>query len=594
MSTQASTAWMLKWAVAGVVAAAFAPLAMAQYQTNNSAGRARDANNRLGSGGYNDQRALPNGVTNEDVVYSNVTRGQGFRGALNTTDRTAFRGQTAGSAVSDFVRDSSGANQDTSQALAPKAFYPDSRGVAPPPGFETQASVADIGVRSSLDRGPTFGDLRTNVAPVNPLIDASIPQTDLSVGAVASPLTAAGAGAPPLVGMPVWQAQTGVSAEDAFAPSQRGALRRLQINESTIRMMQAELSSTAEQPQDTPGRIDTANAMLSPENPQNPSMGGTLGSQLPTPAMTGTLSTSTTMRQNLLTALPTAAKQSTQYAELQRRLHAMETGSADEISARQYNEQVRLQREAEAKANPAAALVQPGDTALPGESSEPATKKPSEATGTQLQPMPSHQRLAARQAARKAEAGTDIKPETGSLPTETVLRITTFAEGVKASGLRDLLTRAETSMRDGKFTAALDNYDAAISVAPNNPLILMARANAELGAGYYARAQTHIEQIFAADSSLLLAQYDLRVFFGDERLQYLVRDLKDVARTEPGQARPLFLLAYIAYNTNNPQSAADYLAMAEKRGGKDPVFDKLREFWKLPKAGAGDTMPDNK
>lgn len=593
MRTQASTTWILNWAVAGVVAVAFAPLSLAQYQTDNSAGRARDANNRLGSGGYNDQRALPNGVTSEDIVYGNATRALGFRGPLTTTDRTAFRAQTAGTTVGNFVRDSNGAGQDTSQTFAPRAFYQDSRGVAPPTGFETQATVADIGRRPTEDRGPVYGDLRQNVAPVNPLLDSAIPATDLSSGGIVSPLTVPGtAGGTALVGMPVWQAQTGVSAEDAFEPSQRGALRRLQINESTIRVMQEELSNAAEQPQDSVGKIDTANAMLSPENPQNPAMVATLASQVPAQAMTGTLSTSMTMRQNLLTAPPTAAKQSTQYAELQRRLHARQTeaGSADEIASRQYNDQLRQQKEAEAKANAAAALVQPGTPGLPGGKTESA-KKPPEQAGTQLPPLPQH---SGRLAAVQAELKTDTKPETGSLPAESVLRITTFAEGVKATGLRDLLAHAETSMREGKFTAALDNYDAAMAVAPNNPLILMARANAELGAGYYARAQTHIEQIFAADSSLLLAQYDLRVFFGDERLQYLVRDLKDVARTEPAQPRPLFLLAYIAYNTNNPQSAADYLAMAEKRGGKDPVFDKLREFWKLPKAGAGDSMPQNK
>jgi tetratricopeptide (TPR) repeat protein len=211
-----------------------------------------------------------------------------------------------------------------------------------------------------------------------------------------------------------------------------------------------------------------------------------------------------------------------------------------------------------------------------------------------LPTLPNSGRLATALKARQDETETGTKTEGGTLTPSTVLRITSFAEGVKAAGLRDLLSRAETSMRDGRFTAALDNYDAAIAVAPNNPLLLIARANAELGAGYYARAQTHIEQTFAADSSLLLAQYDLRVFYGPERLQYLVRDLKDVAQTESGQARPLFLLAYIAYNTNNPQSAADYLAMAERRGGKDPVFDKLRTFWKLPAPTAGDGMPQNK
>ena len=593
MNTQASTTWILKWAVVGVVAAICAPLAQGQYQTENSTGRARDANNRLGSGGFNDERRLPNGVTSEDIVYGNVTRAQGFRGPLNTKDAREFRGQTAGNNVSNFVRDSAGANQDPNVAFTPQAFYPDSRGVAPPLGYATEVSAADFGRPPTGARGPMIGDSRLNAATLNPLLDAPLLPGDLDPfhRNSNSSLTASGRGLPVPVGLRVWQAQPDSQSDNALESSPRGALRRLRINEAGIRMMQDELSTTAELP-DSSQRIDTANALSSPENPQNPAMGTHLGAQGQPGAMTGTLNTSSTMRQNLLTSLPAAAKQSTQYAELQRRLHAMQpgAGSADQIAANKYNQEYRLHQEALAKANPAAQPPLPNNTGLAGGRVEPGKKTPN-ASPTQLPPLPNSGRLAAALKAQK----TDTTPESGgALSPSTVLRITTFAEGVKATGLRNLLSRAETSMRDGKFTAALDNYDAAMSVAPNNPLILIARANAELGAGYYARAQTHIEQIFAADSSLLLAQYDLHVFFGDERLQYLVRDLKDVAQTEPRQPRPLFLLAYIAYNTNNPQSAADYLAKAEQRGGKDPVFDKLREFWKLPKAGAGDRMPENK
>ena len=594
MRTQASTAWILKWAVAGVFVAACVPLARGQYQTDNSTGRARDANNRLGSGGFNDQRALPNGVTSEDIVYGNVTRAQGFRGPLSTRDAREFRAQTAGTSVGNFVRDSAGANQDPNQAFSPQRFYTDSKGVAAPAGYATEASVADFGRSLTDARGPVVGDLRQNVAPVNPLSNApGMPgESDPLRPTLISPLTAPGMGMTAPLGMPVWQAQTGLPSDGAMESSLPGALRRLRMNGASIRMMQEELSTTAEQPLDSTERIGADKGLSSPENPQNPALKGALTAPGQTGPLTGSLNTSVTLRQNLLTSVPTAAKQSTQYAELQRRLLARpKAGSGDQIAAQNYNEQVRLQQEQLAKTKlAAAAAAEPNATGLQGGNADPVKKIPPE-TPTQLPPLKDSGRLSVAMRARNAETKTEAG---GAVSPDSVMRITTFTEGVKASGLRGLLERAETSMRDGKFTSALDNYDAAMSVAPNNPLILMARANAELGAGYYARAQTHIEQIFAADSSLLLAQYDLRVFFGDERLQYLVRDLKDVAQTEPGQPRPLFLLAYIAYNTNNPQSAADYLAAAEQRGGKDPIFDKLRDFWKLPKAGAGGSMPDNK
>jgi hypothetical protein len=76
---------------------------------------------------------------------------------------------------------------------------------------------------------------------------------------------------------------------------------------------------------------------------------------------------------------------------------------------------------------------------------------------------------------------------------------------------------------------------------------------------------------------------------GEDRLQFLVRDLKDLATKNKQDPRYPFLLAYIAYNTGNEKNAAAYLDLADKRsGGRDPFFKLLHSRWNLP----DDTTPE--
>jgi cytochrome c-type biogenesis protein CcmH/NrfG len=80
-----------------------------------------------------------------------------------------------------------------------------------------------------------------------------------------------------------------------------------------------------------------------------------------------------------------------------------------------------------------------------------------------------------------------------------------------------------------------------------------------------------------------MGQYDLKTLLSDDRLAFLVTDLKGIAKRETKESRPLFLLAYIAYNTGNERRAAAYLDLAEKRAdGKDPFFALIRKHWALP------------
>jgi tetratricopeptide (TPR) repeat protein len=166
-------------------------------------------------------------------------------------------------------------------------------------------------------------------------------------------------------------------------------------------------------------------------------------------------------------------------------------------------------------------------------------------------------------------------------------QVKSFSEGVKAKSLGDILKKAEDLMKEGKWFNAAEQYDVAQAVAPNNMLFAVAKANAELGGSYYGRAENDLRRAFTQDPATLEGTYDLRAMIGDERLDFLVKDLKEIANKNPTQARPMFLLAYIQYNIGNGRFAAGYLDIAEKRaGGNDTFYSLVRKHWVLPKGEA--------
>src|SRR5262245_36978677 len=107
MDTCAKPNGMRKAVVAAVAAV---PLllaigsASAQYRNTNDS-RALDANNRLGSGGYNSGKEHRGAPSGNDIVVGNVTGLNYFHGQIDYTDPRAFRGETAGSRTSNpFIR----------------------------------------------------------------------------------------------------------------------------------------------------------------------------------------------------------------------------------------------------------------------------------------------------------------------------------------------------------------------------------------------------------------------------------------------------------------------------------------------------------
>jgi tetratricopeptide (TPR) repeat protein len=282
--------------------------------------------------------------------------------------------------------------------------------------------------------------------------------------------------------------------------------------------------------------------------------------------------------QAIADRLVAPSQQSTQYAELQRRLNRYYTDrlQTDEERYRGFLTQLRAKEAADKAAlekTPTAPAAQP------------------EAGGMDLG-IPDYAKIsrelldAARATSPEAMKAAQ---EQGLAGKPKPVPVKSLAEGIKAAGLANVLRQAEVLMREGKFIAALDQYAVAEQVAPNNPLVRLGMAHAELGGGYYKRGEAHLREALAGDPTLLMGQYDLKGMVGQERLEVMVKDLKETARKQEDDSGLVFLLAYVAYNTGNEQQAGVYLSLAEKRaGGKDEFFKLLRLHWAVPgDPGAG-------
>jgi hypothetical protein len=577
------------WLLAAVAGAALpaativiAPAAGAQVQQQTS-GRALDANNRIGSGGTNTYTPPARvGVYGNNVINGNVTAGREFRGFVGYSDPNEFRGFVAGKAVSDFQKDSAGVGVPNTPPPIPNqsvSFYSDSRYAPPPqPGFTAApaapgtgggyveakplvVSPGDARLSTPIDAVPTTVPKAGEMVLPGPIDPTSRQQTFLS----ASPLTG------------VRQFNSGDAGDLAYLQRFSGSGRTLdRLSPEQMQKARQELlgasdiggTSIGAKPLPRAGTGGVDESLTGSSSSQN--LARPLGQPLEAPAdpllqsrrvdnsmraatVDNTINSDTGVYSKLV---GTPSQQSTQYDELKKRLerYQSERKSTAEAGTEQYNLAVKAKREADAKAAAAAAAKKTTE-----QGTTPAVKPP----------------------------GADENQVTEATKTPTAtqppVQIKNIGKGIQGKGLKDMLDQAEALMKEGKFTPAIDKYAAAEQVAPNQPLIWMGRANAELGAAYYGRAEAHLKQAFASDKALLMAQYDLRSFLGEDRLQSVVKDLKEIASTDQSSPTPVFLLAYIAYNTGNERRAAAYLDMAEKRSdGKDPSYKTLREYWTLP------------
>lgn len=559
-------------------------------------GHATDSSNRVGSGGYNAGGTVYTpAFNNNNIVFGDVT-GIGQFQAYHERDPRQFLGPSGASVGDNFIRQSSGvptAYQAATPGYAPQAYYGAGRDVAPPIGTErlgysgsyvgtalTPSNPFSLGsdINSALDvQRQTLGDSTVigagskflNNVTANSQTDSNGPlgaqtQADTFLG---SPLYGIqGLSAPDTAdaatdsGLPIFATPSSSSNGTARFRTQNTEVNRLQreILQTNSDDQQQSLNASNSgangnsNPQ-SPNAIQSKNLAQPIEGPNSKGMNSReANSALSSGNLAGGVSPQQGTRQRI--TLLSASQQSQQYNVLAQRLKDL---TNPQVAAAQAN--ARESNQFNRRNNPEAGTT-------PGPTSRPA--------GGSVGP-----------------GAFDLPGGPGNLNFQPV-KIESLADGVRAKGLHDLLQSAEDLMRKGSYQSAVQKYNLAQRAAPNNGLIPLGRANAELGAGFYYQASSDLHQVFQADPALLLGQYDLKNWMGEKRLQFITQELTDLSKSDAKQETPAFLLAYIAYNTGREAEAQTYLQDARSRsGGHDPLLAQLEARWRL---SASTGLKDNK
>jgi hypothetical protein len=577
----------------------FGMLCSASAQYANGNGHLLDANHQVGSGGYNGNPGgrLSSQQINNNIVNGDVSGLRYFHGPTREFDPNQVNVNT-GSANSDRLNAIAGPTigaggthyeASISQSPTPIPYYNSNSFVGTPPtGLAPTDNGAGLVPIPQINPLIPSSDTRIDPSGLlfsNPAANNLAPQGQPD--AAAGPVNPSASGSlytmSPLYGVRSLQAD---NQEDTFYQSRYGNIRTTAQNpdagknSSQIQQMQNELKQSA-LPDQTPGDQSNPSAPGSAPGSVPGSMpldqgplksnvgssdalpaGNALDSSLKTSSLNGDLNTGQGQQNTLL--IP-PAKQSKQLQELERRFSTMKGKPDDVEAARRLNEELKAQKEG------TGTLAKPGDVA-PGQVA-PGQVAPGAAPG--ITPD-SHLGKPADDAAARPDQKPILNGD--SAVNEKPLIITSLATGTPAKGLSDLLKTAEDKMRQGKYTEAVDTYETAQHVAPNNPFVYLGRSFAELGSSYYGKADLDLRRAVIVDPAVLAGRYDLNGFLGQDRVGFVSDELTKMSTTEKG-ARPWVLLAFVAHNTGDDTAAAKDLDEASTRGGYTSLVDAMRTAW---------------
>ena len=559
--------------LAAAVLSAVALPAVAQTRVDRSG--ATDANQRVGSGGRNivGSRDTPWEIQNR-ISYGNVTGGKQFRGSVSG-DPQAFRGNTGSENFDRFVRSSSGVTTGgiaTYNASQTRAYYGDSRAVAPPTNFVTVNNTGAAVAPQATAWTPVdvrMGSVSTgDRALVNRGGDAALPggEVNLQYAPAAGQVVPYSIGAVPGSNLSDYT-QLNTSTVTDLTPSQikqnlaDNPDSRLPGQTPTNRTSNtpdphSQLAPSTGTPTDNVGgttnrpdagrtgpgdtaRIDTPRLDNSVTPPDAPEV-GTVTRMVTRP---GDVKANQPDKAGVADAAQAAENRGT-----------ARPGQAAEDANRQFNQQMKA----------AKATQNPTDQPKPGDAKAPAAGAGTGGTGT-------------------GGTGTTAAPKTSSLPAK--IGSIAAANDDTTAGLTELLTKAESQMKAGQFVNAADTYNAAANLAPRSAMVDLGRANAELGGAFYVRAEQSLRRAYTVEKDLLKSHVDLRNFLGDDRLATAQKDLGDLVQNKATDTSAAVLLAYVYYNTGNEPRAQALLDLADKRAnGRDPLVTAMKTGWTFPAA----------
>ena len=562
----------------------------AQAQTQVQGGSAHDANQQVGSGGYNRAGEQVDYRARNLLITGNVGGGRAFRGAINYSADGSFQGSLGSDSLFNFRRDSVFSAPNAGGYNYRASQIGDRVVVSRPTDSLSTGYRADLGnglsTRTSYDPGTgvvTFRQSGGGLVAISGFNNPdSLRNAGTSLGLVQTPSGLANINASPLTGIRY-------NPLDANAPTLPGQGReRIQPVRPRADELETEEGTNPNEPLsfrqslrvDGQYRPDlTQEALAERELRQDP-LAIVLGTQVQS------------QLANQLNGQTQGNQPANQAMALRDRVFGKQPTDGAQPPKAPENPYDKLIADILAKA----AGNEPGPDA--------GTDKPAEDTRTDWQKILdepeqaiAEAKLSARETALRLSLG--LVDEEGNIDYETELptidpdselgqlltdlsydlpRVKTLA-GQDPNRINKLLSRGEQELKAERYIVAENIYRQVLRDKSDDPLAQAGLVHSQMGAGMIRSAAFNLRDLFADHPELIALRYDDNLLPATDRLRWLQNRLQKMIGEEIHGADPGLILAYLGYQLEAKPLVEFGLNVAEAEAPRDPLMPVLRKIW---------------
>lgn len=141
------------------------------------------------------------------------------------------------------------------------------------------------------------------------------------------------------------------------------------------------------------------------------------------------------------------------------------------------------------------------------------------------------------------------------------------------------IKEAEKALSEGRFFKAERKFEQALAINPGNPLIEIARGNAQIGAGLYLSASLTLRRAFIEHPEVIDARFRAGLLPNRTRLEFAIVAIEQ--RIEKGRDLEGYglVLAYIGHQLRDQELVKKGLSHVKGDARWDSLGDLLRGIW---------------
>lgn len=589
---------------AALLAAALA-ITPAQGQTQVQNGSALDANQQVGSGGYNQAGAQVDYRARNLLITGNVGGGRAFQGSIGYGSDGAFRGSLGSDSLFNFRRDSvfsapnaGGYNLRARQAGDRVIISRPSDSLA---GYRVSTGNG-LSTRTAYDPGSgvvTFRQSGGGLVSISGFNSVeSLQNTGSSLGLVQTPGGLVSVNASPLTGI-------------RYNPLDASSLDRPQLEpDRNVPADPDAEDADPTNPSETGPESVSLNQSLRVDGQYRPDLTqeGLAERELREDPLAITLGTQVQSQMALQLAGSGDAAQpngqaTNQATALRERVFGKKVTDTAEVPKAAENPYDKLI--ADILANTKGVAPAADVDVEPAEDNRPEWRK--------ILEEPEKAVLQAKMEAREValRLSLNMVDEEGNIDYETELptidpsselgqllddlsydlpRVTTLA-GQDPNRINKLLSRGEQELAAERYLVAENIYRQVLREKNDDPLAQAGLVHSQMGAGMIRSAAFNLRDLFADHPELIALRYDDKLLPKTDRLRWLQNSLQKMIGEDIHGAEPGLILAYLGYQLEAKPLIEFGLAVAEAEAPRDPLMPVLRKIWV---EGKGDKKADDK